>query len=61
VLIGVWFLMQLVSGLGELGQATTGSGVAWWAHVGGFVAGLVLIWFFKRPQGRWRESRGLTG
>jgi len=62
VLIGVWFLMQLVAGLGELGQATAGSGVAWWAHIGGFIAGLVLIWFFKRPQrGGWRNSREFMG
>ena len=51
VLIGVWFLMQLFAGVLELGQTTTaGSGVAWWAHVGGFACGAVLIWFFKRSQ-----------
>jgi membrane associated rhomboid family serine protease len=43
LLIVIWFAMQLFAGLGELGQATAGSGVAWWAHVGGFVAGLLLI------------------
>ena len=59
VLIGIWFFMQLVSGVGEIGDATVGSGVAWWAHIGGFIAGAVLIWLFKRPQPRrWRESRG---
>ena len=42
-LIGFWFVMQLFSGVQELGRATAGSGVAWWAHVGGFVAGVVLI------------------
>jgi membrane associated rhomboid family serine protease len=56
VLIGIWFLMQLIAGLGEIGRATAGSGVAWWAHVGGFVTGLVLIVFFKRPQRSWRRS-----
>lgn len=50
LLIGVWFLMQLVAGLGEIGVATAGSGVAWWAHVGGFLAGVILIWFFKQPE-----------
>ncbi len=50
VLIGVWFLTQLFTGLGELGTSTAGSGVAWWAHVGGFAAGAVLIWFFRQPQ-----------
>ncbi|HEY4686510.1 MAG TPA: rhomboid family intramembrane serine protease [Dehalococcoidia bacterium] len=48
-LIGIWFLTQLFAGVAEIGQSTAGSGVAWWAHVGGFVAGAVLIWFFKRP------------
>jgi membrane associated rhomboid family serine protease len=48
LLIVIWFITQIFSGLAELGQATTGSGVAWWAHIGGFVCGAVLIWFFKR-------------
>ncbi len=50
VLIGVWLVTQVFSGVAELGQATAGSGVAWWAHIGGFIAGAVLIWFFKRPR-----------
>jgi membrane associated rhomboid family serine protease len=37
-----------------VGQATAGSGVAWWAHIGGFVAGAVLIWVFKGPRRRER-------
>jgi membrane associated rhomboid family serine protease len=56
VLIGLWFVMQLFSGFAELGtQTTTGSGVAFWAHIGGFVAGAILVWLFK--QGRQRVSR----
>jgi membrane associated rhomboid family serine protease len=51
VLIGVWFLTQLFSGLAEIGQTTAGSGVAWWAHVGGFVTGMVLI-VLARPKRR---------
>ncbi len=39
LMLGVWFLLQLLSALGEDGQ---GGGVAWWAHVGGFTTGLVL-------------------
>ncbi len=41
VAVGIWFLFQIVSGLGLLGGADTG--VAYAAHVGGFVAGLVLV------------------
>ncbi len=47
--LGFWFLTQLLSG----GLAETGGqagGIAWWAHVGGFVAGLILVRFFIRRQ-----------
>jgi rhomboid family protein len=43
-----WFLLQLVSGLLASGGGP-GGGVAFWAHVGGFVAGVVLIKLFARP------------
>ena len=52
LLIGVWFFMQLFAGVAELGQATAGSGVAWWAHIGGFIAGALLILPFRRPPPR---------
>ena len=45
VAIGLWFVFQLVSGLGMLGGTQQG-GVAYAAHIGGFVAGLVLIKVF---------------
>ena len=46
VAIGIWFAFQLISGLGMLGGGSQQGGVAYAAHVGGFVAGLVLIKFF---------------
>ena len=46
VAIGIWFAFQLVSGLGMLGAGSQQGGVAYAAHIGGFVAGLVLIKFF---------------
>lgn len=46
VAIGLWFLFQLVSGLGMLGAGTQAGGVAYAAHIGGFVAGFVLIKLF---------------
>ncbi|GJQ21812.1 MAG: rhomboid family intramembrane serine protease [Bacteroidia bacterium] len=47
--LGFWFVMQFLNGLVSLGYGIEGSGgVAWWAHVGGFVAGVVLILPFKR-------------
>ena len=48
VAIGIWFAFQLISGLGMLGGGSQQGGVAYAAHVGGFLAGLVLIKFFDR-------------
>lgn len=49
VVLGFWFVMQFFSGLISLGYETGGmGGVAWWAHVGGFVAGLILILPFRK-------------
>jgi len=44
-LLGLWFIFQVVSGAGSI-SAT--SGVAWFAHIGGFLAGLVLVFAFRR-------------
>src|ERR1051325_2684655 len=46
VAIGIWFAFQLISGLGMLGGGSQEGGVAYAAHVGGFLAGLILIKFF---------------
>jgi membrane associated rhomboid family serine protease len=46
VAIGIWFGFQLISGLGMLGGGAQQGGVAYAAHVGGFIAGLVLIKLF---------------
>jgi membrane associated rhomboid family serine protease len=46
VAIGIWFAFQLISGLGMLGGGSQQGGVAYAAHVGGFIAGLVLVKFF---------------
>lgn len=43
VAVGLWFAFQLVSGLGLLGSGSRESGVAYAAHIGGFLAGIVLI------------------
>jgi membrane associated rhomboid family serine protease len=48
VMLGYWFLIQFVSGL--LTSADEVGGVAFWAHVGGFVAGVVLIKLFTRED-----------
>jgi membrane associated rhomboid family serine protease len=47
-MLGYWFLVQLLGGASALGSA--GGGVAFWAHVGGFVAGAVLVLLFRNPR-----------
>ena len=54
-LIVFWFLLQLLSGVASLGaDASVTGGIAFWAHVGGFLAGVVLVWAFRRPKPRRR-------
>ena len=55
VAIGVWFVFQLISSLGMFGGGS-GGGVAYGAHIGGFIAGLVLVKLFligKNSRRRW--------
>ena len=47
-----WFLMQLLEGVGTLGAPVETGGVAVWAHVGGFVAGVVLVKLMQPPRRR---------
>jgi membrane associated rhomboid family serine protease len=46
--LGIWFAGQFFSGLDTIGGAAAASNIAFWAHVGGFVSGMVLVFFFKR-------------
>ncbi len=48
IVLGMWFVTQLISGGMSVG--TSGGGVAFFAHIGGFVAGMALIGLFKRPD-----------
>jgi membrane associated rhomboid family serine protease len=55
VFIGIWALTQFYSGLASLSGADV-SGIAWWAHAGGFVFGLAAVLLFvrrARPAARW--------
>jgi len=50
-LIVFWFLQQLFNGFTSLGaDASTTGGIAFWAHVGGFVTGAILVWLFKDQE-----------
>jgi membrane associated rhomboid family serine protease len=42
LVLGFWFILQLIDGIGSLGPVETGGGVAFFAHIGGFVAGAVV-------------------
>jgi membrane associated rhomboid family serine protease len=48
VFIFIWFIIQFLSGVSSLGQTGDTGGVAFWAHIGGFVAGLILVRFFVK-------------
>ena len=52
--IGIWFAFQLISGLGMLGSGSQAGGVAYGAHIGGFIAGLVLVKLFSAGRPRYR-------
>ena len=49
LILGYWFLLQFLTGVGSLGLQTSG-GVAVWAHVGGFVLGALIALLIQRPQ-----------
>lgn len=48
IFLGLWFLIQLLQGSFSMG-AMEASGVAWWAHIGGFVVGVIVAIMFRRP------------
>lgn len=58
VAVGLWFVFQLVEGLGMLG-GEEGGGVAYAAHIGGFIAGFILVKLFDRgvnePRQVWQR------
>jgi membrane associated rhomboid family serine protease len=63
VALGLWFLFQFVSGLGILGGGAQEGGVAYAAHIGGFIAGLVLVKLFAvgRPTSAPPTARARWG
>jgi membrane associated rhomboid family serine protease len=59
IFLGIWFLFQFLSAAGD--SAQTG-GIAWWAHIGGFVFGIVFLKLFQwlPEMGAEKKFRGLT-
>jgi membrane associated rhomboid family serine protease len=61
VVLGMWFVLQLFSGAVSLrAPSAQEGGVAWWAHIGGFVFGMIVGVFFRgrtQPRTGWLEAR----
>jgi len=58
IILGLWFAIQIFSGLSTPGA---GGGVAYWAHAGGFIAGLILtlpVWTWRGARGYWQKTEG---
>jgi hypothetical protein len=53
----LWFVLQIFSGFASLSTGIQSSGVAWFAHIGGFVAGIVLIKIMAAHRLRWLKRR----
>lgn len=59
VMLGIWFALQLFNGVINLGSVE--AGVAYWAHAGGFIVGLVLcipLWLKRGGAGYWQATLG---
>ena len=56
IMLGYWILIQVLSVFAEFGSSI-GSGIAWFAHIGGFIAGFFLIMVIKRPKKRSYRGR----
>lgn len=50
VFAGLWFFMQVLQGTSELLSPFAGGGIAWWAHIGGFVSGWVLLLWLEHAS-----------
>jgi membrane associated rhomboid family serine protease len=62
-MIGYWIVIQFINGAASLGvdTAETGGGVAYFAHIGGFIAGAALVWFFRDPDIQQRQNEVRAG
>jgi membrane associated rhomboid family serine protease len=50
IFLTLWFLLQILGGVGRTAQDAASGGVAFWAHVGGFLVGAIASFFFRRPE-----------
>jgi membrane associated rhomboid family serine protease len=58
-MLGYWFLTQLFSGIGSIAysNASQGGGTAWFAHIGGFIAGIILVNVLGSEEPQWQRRR----
>jgi hypothetical protein len=56
VVLGFWFLLQFLNGAASFVRSSGTGGVAWWAHIGGFVGGIAIFYLF-RPRPRYWYAR----
>ncbi|HJS53047.1 MAG TPA: rhomboid family intramembrane serine protease [Chitinophagaceae bacterium] len=57
IVVGIWFVFQVINGMGMLGGNEAAGGVAYAAHIGGFIAGLILVKLFRRRLVQVPEDR----
>lgn len=57
IFLGFWFLMQWLLGMFDIFVFENASGVAYWAHIGGFIAGMILALIFGLKRKKAREAR----
>ncbi len=61
IVIGLWILLQALSGYTALSMDSVQGGTAFFAHIGGFIAGVVLVWFFVDPAAVRRQNAARRG
>ncbi len=47
VVLGFWFVIQFFNGAASITASASGTGVAWWAHIGGFAAGVIILYIIR--------------
>jgi membrane associated rhomboid family serine protease len=57
VVLGFWFVLQFLSGAASVVASGETGGVAWWAHIGGFIGGIAIFYLFRPRPRSWYEKR----
>ncbi len=57
VVLGFWFILQFLSGAASVVASGETGGVAWWAHIGGFLGGITIFYLFRPRPRSWYSRR----